>query len=176
VQEPVDLGGVVHMLAGELGHLATSTGHDLRLAIEGEVWCLGDDARILQIGRALATNAMTHTPSGTGVTLRARRRGARAELTVEDDGPGIPTSQREAVFGRFYRVDGGMASGSGLGLAIAREIARLMGGEVRLDSTSGPTVFTLDLPGEPVPPGARRAEPAFSRENAVTEPGQVSRN
>jgi signal transduction histidine kinase len=167
--------GVVHMLAGEVGHLATSTGHELRVAVEGEVWCLGDDARILQIGRALATNAMTHTPGGTTVTLRARRRGARAELAVEDDGRGIPAAQREAVFGRFYRVDGGMASGSGLGLAIAREIARLMGGEVRLDSTSGPTVFTLDLPGEPVPPGAERGVPAFSRENTAAEPERVSR-
>jgi signal transduction histidine kinase len=176
VAEPVDLAGVVHMLGGELGHLATSTGHELRLTVEGDVWCLGDDARILQIGRALATNAMTHTPSGTTVTLRARRRGARAELAVEDDGPGIPVSQREAVFGRFYRVDGGMASGSGLGLAIAREIARLMGGEVRLDSTSGPTVFTLDLPGEPVPPGAQRGVPVFSRENTAAEPERVSRN
>jgi hypothetical protein len=50
-----------------------------------------------------------------------------------------------------------------------------MGGEVRLDSTSGPTVFTLDLPGEPVPPGAERGVPAFSRENTATEPERVSR-
>jgi two-component system OmpR family sensor kinase len=174
VQEPVDLGGVVHMLAGELGHLATSTGHELRHAIEGDVWCLGDDARILQIGRALATNAMTHTQAGTIVTLRARRRGERAELAVEDDGPGIPLAQREAVFGRFYRVEGGMASGSGLGLAIAREIARLMDGEVRLDSTHEPTIFTLDLPGEPVPADARRPAPAFSRQTAAAE--HVSRS
>ena len=88
--EPVDLGGVVEMLAGEIGHLAVSTGHELRTAIDDDVWCLGDDARILQIGRALATNAMTHTPAGTTVTLRARRRSDRAELSVEDDGPGIP--------------------------------------------------------------------------------------
>jgi two-component system OmpR family sensor kinase len=174
VKEPVDLGGVVHMLAGELGHLATSTGHELRHAIEGDVWCLGDDARILQIGRALATNAMTHTPGGTTVTLRARRRGVRAELAVEDDGAGIPVAQREAVFGRFYRIEGGMASGSGLGLAIAREIARLMDGEVRLDSMHEPTIFTLDLPGEPVPADARRPAHAFSRENAGAE--RVSRS
>ena len=64
VREEVDLGGVVQMLAGELGHLATSTGHDLRTAIEDGVWCLGDDARILQIGRALATNATD--PHATG--------------------------------------------------------------------------------------------------------------
>ena len=144
--EPVDLGGVVEMLAGEIGHLAVSTGHELRTAIDDDVWCLGDDARILQIGRALATNAMTHTPAGTTVTLRARRRGDRAELSVEDDGPGIAETQQEAVFARFYRVEGGMASGSGLGLAIAREIARIMGGDVLLDSEGQPTRFTLDLP------------------------------
>jgi signal transduction histidine kinase len=176
VQEPVDLGGVVQMLAGELGHLATSTGHELTTAIDDGVWCLGDDARILQIGRALATNALTHTPPGTHVTLRARRRGGRAELAIEDDGPGIPASQREAVFARFYRVDGGMASGSGLGLAIAREIARLMGGDVRLDSQSHPTVFTLDLPGEPVPHDAPRTPVAFSRENEGSTPEGVSQS
>jgi signal transduction histidine kinase len=175
VREPVDLGGVVQMLAGELGHLAASTGHDLRTAIDDDVWCLGDDARILQIGRALATNALTHTPKGTQVTLRARRRGERSELAIEDDGPGIPAAQREAVFARFYRAEGGMASGSGLGLAIAREIARIMGGEVRLDSVSGPTVFTLDLPGEPVPHGAPRTSIAFSRENTSSAAESVTR-
>ena len=166
VREPVDLGAVVHVLANELEHLAGTTGHDLRIVVGDDVWCLGDDTRILQIGRVLATNALTHTPSGTRVTLRARRRKERAELSVEDDGPGIPPSQREAVFGRFYRVEGGMASGSGLGLAIAREIARLMGGDVRLDSEHGPTVFTLDLPGEPAP----HSPAPFSRENGTREP------
>ena len=174
VREPVDLGGVVQMLAAELVHLATSAGHDLRTAIEPDVWCLGDDARILQIGRALATNALTHTPRGTQVTLRARRRGQRAELVVEDDGPGVPASQREAVFARFYRVEGGMASGSGLGLAIAREIARVMGGEVRLESDARPTVFTLELPAEPVPADAPRTATAFSRENAPSEAETVA--
>ena len=129
-------------------------------AIDDDVWCLGDDARILQIGRALATNAMTHTPAGTTVTLRARRRSDRAELSVEDDGPGIPETQQEAVFARFYRVEGGMASGSGLGLAIAREIAESwaeMSGSTprgsRRDSRS-------TCPAEPIPPGAPRSAQA----------------
>lgn len=162
-REAVDLGSVVQMLATEIEHLAASSGHEVATSIEGDVWCRGDDARILQIGRALATNAMTHTPAGTTVTLRARRLGGRAELVVEDDGPGIPASQREAIFGRFYRVEGGKASGSGLGLSIARELARLMGGDVRLASARGPTTFVLDLPAETSPVGA----PRFSRENAV---------
>jgi signal transduction histidine kinase len=168
-REPVDLGSVVGMLAREIEHLAAGTGHEIATLVDDDVWCLGDDARILQIGRALATNAMTHTPAGTTVTLRARRRVDRAELVVEDDGPGIPPSQRESVFGRFYRVEGGMASGSGLGLSIARELARLMGGDVRLASLSGPTSFVVDLPGAPMPTQAT----AFSRENAPRPPERV---
>ncbi len=85
---------------------------------------------------------------------------------MDDDGPGIPTSQRDAVFGRFYRVEGGMASGSGLGLSIGRELARLMGGDLTLESVANPTVFVVDLPGEPVPDGV----PPFSRENAASRP------
>jgi signal transduction histidine kinase len=162
VREPVDLESVAGMLAAELDPVAAASGHELRVAVDGQVWCLGDDARILQIGRALATNAITHTPEGTTVTLRARRRGQRSELVVEDDGPGIPAGHRDAVFGRFYRVEGGVASGSGLGLSIARELARLMGGDVTLESVSSPTAFVLDLPGEPVPGDA-----PFSRENAA---------
>jgi signal transduction histidine kinase len=103
------------------------------------------------------------------VVIRTRRHGDRAELSVEDNGPGIPEQYREAVFGRFYRVDGGMASGSGLGLAIAREIAKLMGGAVRLDSDSDPTVFTLDLPTDAAPDPRARDATAFSRGNAARE-------
>ena len=128
LREPVDFTEVIELLAGELEHVAASTRHVLETDIEANVWASGDEGRVLQIGRALVTNAMVHTPAGTKVVIRSRRRGDRAELSVEDDGPGIPEIEREAVFGRFYRVDGGMASGSGLGLAIARELAKLMGG------------------------------------------------
>jgi two-component system OmpR family sensor kinase len=173
--EPVDLGAMVSMLAAELEHLAASTGHELETESGSPVWCLGDDARILQIGRALVTNALTHTPAGTKVVLRARRRKDRAELSVEDDGPGIPPVQREAVFGRFYRIDGGMASGSGLGLAIAREIARVMGGDVRLESDARPTVFTLDLPWHEAPMFVTGPEAPFSRENTGRGAQRVGR-
>jgi signal transduction histidine kinase len=105
---------------------------------------------VLQIGRALAGNALVHTPAGTPVTLRVRRRVDRAVLEVEDEGPGIAPEHVERVFDRFYRVEGGQASGSGLGLAIARELAEHMGGDVRLASASGRTTFTLTLPAAPV--------------------------
>jgi len=164
-REPVDLSAVVTTLARELEHVAVGSGHVLDTEIDGDAWCTADEERVLQIGRALVVNALVHTPAGTRIVVGARRRSSRAELQVADDGPGIPTRQRDAVFERFYRVEGGKASGSGLGLAIARELAQLMDGAVRLESDSAGTVVILDLPGaehaEPAPVGER----PFSREN-----------
>jgi signal transduction histidine kinase len=136
----------------------------LEVEVDGVVWCTADEGRVQQIGRALVSNALIHTPAGTRVVIRTRRRGDRALLSVEDDGPGIPSAHRDAVFDRFYRVEGGMASGSGLGLAIAREIARVMGGDVVLASERDPTVLLLDLPAAERPEGAGQA---FSRENGA---------
>jgi len=173
-EEPVDLGELGRALAGELEHVASASGDLLETDIEGDVWCLADEERVLQVGRALVANAIVHTPAGTRIVLRARQRGDRAEFSVEDDGRGIPKGQRAAVFERFYRVEGGVASGSGLGLAIARELARLMGGSVRLESEPERTVFTLDLPGEPRPERTPARAPSFSRENEAG-PGESVR-
>jgi signal transduction histidine kinase len=164
VEEPVDLGEVVAALGEEFEHVAAASEHELDIVTDGETWAIADEGRVLQIGRALVMNALVHTPPGSRISLRASRQGSRAELSVEDDGPGIPAGQREAVFERFYRIEGGKASGSGLGLSIARELARLMGGSVRLDSSPGRTVVTLDVPGD---------EAAFSRENDVDAPDPV---
>jgi signal transduction histidine kinase len=163
-EEPVDLGDVVRQLADEFEHVAAASGHVLEADAGDDVWALADEERVAQIGRALLMNAIVHTPEGTNVAVRAARRGGRAELSVADDGPGIPESQRGVVFERFYRVEGGKASGSGLGLAIAWELARLMGGSVRLESASGGTVVTLDVPAD----GRDADVPSpFSRENGV---------
>ena len=161
VTEPVDLGEVIARLGDEFDHVAAASGHMLETHEDGDAWALADPERVAQIGRALLMNALVHTPEGTRVVVRAERRGDRVELTVADDGPGIPASQRAAVFERFYRVEGGKASGSGLGLAIAWELARLMNGTVRLESEAGRTVVTLDIPGSE---GADD-DASFSREN-----------
>jgi signal transduction histidine kinase len=166
VQELVDVGDLARALVAELEHVSAGSGHVLETDIDDDVWCLGDEERVLQIGRALLANALVHTPRGTRVVIRARRQGDLAELRVEDDGPGIPALQQEAVFERFYRAEGGVASGSGLGLAIAKELARLMGGAVRLESRPGSTIFTLELPAEPAPERVPAVSGAFSRENA----------
>jgi len=163
VQELVDLGSVVRTLAGELEHVAGASEHGLEIEVAGDVWCTADEERVLQIGRALVVNALVHTSPGTQVVIRARLRADRAELSVEDDGPGVPPDQQAAVFERFYRVEGGRASGSGLGLAIARALARLMDGSIRLQSQPGRTLAAVDLPGASAP--ERAPTLAFSREN-----------
>jgi signal transduction histidine kinase len=109
----------------------------------------GDGLRTLQVARALVDNALTHTPPGTNVLLRARSDRERAYLEVEDDGPGIAAEHAPHVFDRFYRGDGSVASGSGLGLAIARELAQMMSGTVLLESKPGRTVIRVVLGAAP---------------------------
>jgi two-component system, OmpR family, sensor kinase len=136
------------VLETEFGPRVAATGHVLELVVDGPVFARGDEGRVLQIGRNLIENAITHTPPGTAITVTAGTEGDRAVLSVADDGPGIPDDARQAVFDRFYRLGGTVASGSGLGLAIARELAELMGGDIELESRPGLTRFTLVLPSE----------------------------
>jgi len=81
----------------------------------------------------LVDNALRYTPEGGRVTVRLRRIGDQVELSVEDNGPGIPAEALERVFERFYRVSRD-TEGTGLGLAIVREIARAFGATVSLAS------------------------------------------
>jgi signal transduction histidine kinase len=147
-RDPVDLAQITELLLEEFDSRAQGTGHELsRDGVDGGATGLGDQQRILQVGRALVENALRHTPPGTHVLVSARRNGDRVALTVADDGPGISETAAVQVFERFYRGDtGGRASGSGLGLAIARELAVAMQGEIELSSEPGRTVFTFWLP------------------------------
>ena len=147
-RDPVDLAQVTELLLEEFDSYAQGTGHELsRDGVNGGATGLGDEQRILQVGRALVENALRHTPQGTHVLVSTSRNGDRVALSVEDDGPGISEAAAVQVFERFYRGDtGGRASGSGLGLAIARELAVAMQGEIELSSEPGRTVFTFWLP------------------------------
>jgi two-component system, OmpR family, sensor kinase len=150
--DDIDLAVVADVLATELGPRASAAGHRLELDAAEQVLARGDDARVLQIGRILAENAIVHTPPGTMVSVSAGLASGRATLSVSDDGPGIPEDSRDAVFDRFVRLGGTVASGSGLGLAIARELAELMGGRIELRSRPGSTRFTLVLTADTAAP------------------------
>jgi signal transduction histidine kinase len=157
-REPVDLSSLAETLVEEFHAVALSSEHALAVGGSDEITALGDEERVLQIGRILVENALVHTPPGTPVRLATARRDGSALLTVEDEGPGIPPEHRTQIFDRFYRLEGSVASGSGLGLAIARELAGLMGGSVELDPGPPRTLFSLVLPAAP-------AQPSISREN-----------
>jgi signal transduction histidine kinase len=84
------------------------------------------------------------------VAVEVLKKGKTVVVAVEDHGKGIPESHRERIFERFHRVDpsrSDLTGGSGLGLAIVRGIAKLHGGEVRLESVKPSGCrFSLLLP------------------------------
>jgi signal transduction histidine kinase len=153
----VDLNSLAREIVRELGPRAERRGSRLELRMSDRPVAAGADAdRVRQIIRILLDNALTHTPRGTSVTVTTYTVNHRAELTVSDDGPGIPPRVRERIFERFYTGDS--AGGSGLGLAIARELAQRMEGRVAIASSQALTAFTLELP--PAPSGRQPALPA----------------
>jgi two-component system sensor histidine kinase TctE len=82
----------------------------------------------------LIDNALHYTPAGGHITIRCGLEGARPYIEVEDDGPGIPESERGKVRQRFYRLPGSAGHGCGLGLAIVDEISRLHGADLNIDA------------------------------------------
>lgn len=148
--EPVDLAELTRSVADEFHPRLAEHGTELRLDVPSEgpsASC--DRERVAQIMRILLDNALSHTPEGTDVTVRAIRDNGSAELTVADNGPGLPAGARAKVFERFYTGDA--ARGAGLGLAIARELAERMDGRLVLTSERGNTAFTLELPADGTP-------------------------
>jgi signal transduction histidine kinase len=110
-----------------------------------------DPDAVRQIVLNLLDNAAKYGPSGQTITVRAARSDARACITVDDQGPGVPPAERERVWERFERLDrdrGSAVGGSGIGLAVVRELAALHGGRAWVaDAPGGGARFVLELPG-----------------------------
>lgn len=129
---------------------------------DGDDRYVGDEQRVQQILTNLLANAVKFTPPGGQVTLRCGRSaqlpaGTEAPASgpwicfaVEDTGVGIAPDQQQRIFQPFVQGDSGYTrahGGAGLGLTISRRLARLMGGELTLESTEGEgSRFTLWLP------------------------------
>jgi signal transduction histidine kinase len=145
--EPLPLDRLAEALGDEFAGIARVEGRTLDVAADPDVpEALGDELRVLQIGRILVENALRHTSPGTTVAIGVSSADGAVRLTVDDDGTGIAPEHTAHVFERFYRVDGTRAAGSGLGLAIARELAEAMGGRIELASRPGRTSVSLVLP------------------------------
>jgi len=131
-----------------------------------------DPARLSQILRNLISNALKFTDRG-GVVVEAVAADDRVEFAVRDTGIGIPADQHEHIFEALRQADGtaGKVAGTGLGLSISRDLARLLGGEVRVDSAPGRgSTFTLSLPLRTAAPAPRTAGPSARRKPVARRP------
>lgn len=111
--------------------------------------CFCDSLKISQALAILIDNALTYVPEGGVIRLSARQETSSVALFVSDNGPGIPDSEKDSVFQRFYRSDTSRNDKQhfGLGLCIAKEIALLHHGTLAiLDTPGGGATFKLKLP------------------------------
>ncbi len=148
----------------DLTRLVIDVTNDARVAGPQHRWVLdlpeepvtvaGDQHRLHQVLANLLTNSRTHTPAGTTVIVRLIPAGAGdqaggVELTVSDDGPGIPAHMQASVWERFARGDSARsrkAGSTGLGLAIVAAVVSAHHGRVSLASRPGKTTFRIWLP------------------------------
>jgi len=147
-REPVDLSPLV-VDAVRDAH-AANPDHRWQIRLPDDpVVVDGDPHRLHQVLVNLLANAGKHTPVGTVVTTSVTSSGGVCELTIEDDGPGIPPELLSTVFERFARGDHSRsraAGSTGLGLAIVSAVVASHRGEVGVASRPGSTVFTVRLP------------------------------
>lgn len=149
----VELASVVSEAVARIATAADQRGVEVTTDVPGSLRLRGDRQQLVSALFNLLDNAVKYSRAGGRVTVLGRRSGApegRLELSVIDEGVGIPRRSLERVFERFYRVDRARSrntGGTGLGLAIVRHVVSNHGGEVEVESTEGQgTEFTLRLP------------------------------
>jgi signal transduction histidine kinase len=110
---------------------------------------LADRERVRLLLPALLRNALSHTPAGGAVTVRAQPWEGRVRFTVTDTGTGVPEAYREAIFEPLYQVPGTQddPGSAGLGLTVSRNIVQAHGGEIHCESEEGRgAIFWFTLP------------------------------
>jgi two-component system OmpR family sensor kinase len=157
----LDAGRPLESAPVDLTRLAIDAASDARVAGPGHRWQLelpdgpvvvrGDEQRLYQVLANLLSNARVHTPPGSTVTvaLGSSASGGTAELSVTDDGPGIPAELQPDLFERFVRGDSSRsraAGSTGLGLAIVAAVVGAHHGTVGVASRPGHTRFVITLP------------------------------
>ena len=136
----LSLSSLLSETAADFSVAAAARRIDLVTDADPSVSVDGDRRRLSQVVRNLVDNAIKFSPEGGTVTLRARREGKDAILSVTDEGPGIAHSEQDRIFQRFYQVDRSRSKsrpGAGLGLAIAKHLVQLHGGAVEVESERG---------------------------------------
>ena len=146
-----DVGAVVSEAVRSLEAGNGADGHRFVVALSDEpLAAAADRDKLGQVLAHLLDNAIRYSPAGATVTVAARRRDDAVEVSVEDEGIGIPHAEQERIFSKFYRGDaaaGAVGAGAtGLGLFLAKGLVDAMGGQIRVDSDEGRgSTFVLEL-------------------------------
>jgi signal transduction histidine kinase len=150
---PLDLAELVGDAVAQLSPAAEAAGVRLSVELPGELPFGGDRVRLRQALDNLLSNAVKYSPGGGGVRVRLATVDSVIELSVADEGLGIPMGERDKLFSRFFR--GATAHergipGTGLGLSLTRLIVELHGGTISLTDSDGPgSTFIIRLPLTP---------------------------
>jgi signal transduction histidine kinase len=148
-----DVGEIVTEVVAAAMQSLVLDGHEFVLDLPPEPLAAdADREKLRQILMDLVENAVKYSPGGGTVRVSARRRDDTVEVSVDDEGIGIPQAEQSRIFAKFYRAESGgrdlASGGTGLGLFIAKELLAAMRGRISVRSAegSGSTfVFTLPL-------------------------------
>jgi two-component system phosphate regulon sensor histidine kinase PhoR len=146
---PCDVGGLLNGIANDFEPMAAQKQQTIAVAVSPEAAMLNTDAaKLHDIARNLVENAVSYTPGGGAIDVRADTLEGLFRLTVADTGHGIAPDELGRVFERFYRVDKSRTSpGTGLGLSIVKHLVHVLGGEVTASNQDGGgALFTVTLP------------------------------
>lgn len=149
--QSVSLGGAVQEVADDLRGRAHARGVTIKNQVEPALIVQADPDRLRQVISNLIDNAIKYGRIEGAVVISARSLDARRiEVSVQDDGPGIPAEACARIFERFFRGDKARSreqGGTGLGLAIVKHVVQAHGGEVRVESAPGAGArFSFTLP------------------------------
>ncbi len=148
---PTDVGTLVEDAVRTMRSQTEARGQALSQEIEPDLPAVNVDRdRIRQVLVNLLTNAHEYSPDGASIRVTVASRDAEVQLSVSDNGPGMPDDQLEHIFERFTRGDAGLTQhvgGTGLGLAISKSLVELHGGRIEAASALGRgSTFQVRLP------------------------------
>ena len=148
--EVVDLAVATKEAADQTNLSAESRNISVVLSLPDKVEISGNPDQVIMAIHNLIENAINYSPEGTRVAVALRVTDGIAEISVSDQGIGIPESSLERIFERFYRVDAARSratGGTGLGLSIVKHVATNHGGDVSVWSVEGAgSTFTIRFP------------------------------
>lgn len=152
-----DVGEIISAAIKHLEH--DLIGRPLTINVAPQIPLIQADFVLLeQVLVNLLDNACHYTPTGTAVAIAARQDGKWVEISIRDFGEGIPETDVERVFGKFYRVPGTSTGGTGLGLSISRGLVEAHGGTLTArNAPESGAEFIVRLPSENTPPPVKEA-------------------